>query len=110
MKKKNRILKACDFTRIIKNKNTIKSYCFILNYEDNNDNVPKFGICFVKNIGNAVLRNKLKRRTREIVNHNKNIYQNNKNYIIIIKKAAIDKTYKELEQDLICLFKKERMK
>lgn len=108
MKKKNRILKSTDFTRIIKNGSTIKNSTFIINKEKNNDNVVKFGICFVKNIGNAVERNKLKRRTKAIIDNNKNIYQNNQNYIIIIRKAAISKTYQELEKDLVSLFNKEK--
>ncbi len=108
VKKRNRNLKSADFTRIIQKRNSVVNKTFILNSEKNTDNVVKFGICFVKNIGNAVTRNKLKRRTKEIIDHNKNIYQNNRNYIIIIKKAALEKTYQELEKDLIALFNKEK--
>lgn len=104
MKKVNIIKESKDFNRIIAKRNGKTSKYFIINIEDNNLNTTKFGITFVKKIGNAVTRNKLKRRTKAILDTNKNIYQNNKNYIIIIKKAAVDETYKKLEEDLINLF------
>lgn len=110
MKKREIIQKSKDFTRIINKKNGIINSSFIINTEKNEDNKTLFGITFVHNIGNAVLRNKLKRRTKMIVDKNKNIYQKGLNYIIIIKKGAITKTYQELEKDLINLFLKQKEK
>ena len=79
---------------------------FIINKETNSENIPKFGITFTKHIGNAVTRNKLKRRIKSIIDNNKQIYQNNQSYIIIAKKQTLDLTYHELEKELIYLFKK----
>ena len=59
---------------------------------------------------NAVNRNKLKRQIKSIIDNNKNIYENNKNYIIIIRKDALNKSYKELEDNLISLFNKLKEK
>ena len=106
MKKINIIKKSDEFSSIIKKKNGVSNKYFILNIENNDSNIPKFGITFVKHIGNAVTRNKLKRRTKSIIDNNKNIYQDNKKYIIIIKKDAVDITYQEMEKQLISIFKK----
>lgn len=106
MKKVNIIKKSDEFSSIIKKRNGVSNKYFILNIENNDSNIPKFGITFVKHIGNAVTRNKLKRRTKSIIDNNKNIYQDNKKYIIIIKKDAVDITYKEMEKQLISIFKK----
>ena len=106
MKKINIIKKSDEFSSIIKKRNGVSNKYFILNIENNDSNIPKFGITFVKNIGNAVTRNKLKRRTKSIIDNNKNIYQDNKKYIIIIKKEAVDITYQEMEKQLISIFKK----
>lgn len=106
MKKKNIVQKSQDFNRIIKKHQGKASKYFIINKENNNENIPKFGITFTKHIGNAVTRNKLKRRIKSIIDSNKNIYQNNQNYIIIAKKQTLDLTYQELEKELIYLFKK----
>ncbi len=106
MKKINIIKKSDEFSSIIKKRNGVSNKYFILNIENNDSNITKFGITFVKHIGNAVTRNKLKRRTKSIIDNNKNIYQDNKKYIIIIKKDAVDITYQEMEKQLISIFKK----
>lgn len=110
MKKKNIVKNKEDFTRIINKKNSYVNKYFIINEEVNNDLMPKFGITFIKNMCNAVNRNKLKRQIKSIIDNNKNIYENNKNYIIIIRKDALNKSYKELEDNLISLFNKLKEK
>lgn len=108
VKKQNIIKKSNDFNRIITKRNGKANKYFIINKEKNNDNISKFGITFVKKFGNAVTRNKMKRRIKSIIDNNKKIYQNNQNYIIIIRKEAINLPYKELSQQLINLFTKLR--
>ena len=103
MKKKNIVKNKEDFTRIINKKNGYVNKYFIINEEVNNDLIPKFGITFIKNMCNAVNRNKLKRQIKSIID-------NNKNYIIIIRKDALNKSYKELEDNLISLFNKLKEK
>lgn len=110
MKKINIIKESRDFTRIIKKRNGISNKLFIINKEFNNTTIPKFGITFTKNIGNTVTRNSLKRKVKSIIDNNKNIYQNNQNYIIIIKKEATSKNYQELEISLLDLFHKIKEK
>lgn len=104
MKKKNIIKDAKDFNRIIKKRNGVVNKYFIVNSEDNLTNDVKFGITFTKNIGNAVTRNKLKRRVKAIIDNNKNIYDFHKNYIIIIRKDSLFIKYADLERELISLF------
>ena len=72
MKKINIIKKSDEFSSIIKKRNGVANKYFILNIENNDSNIPKFGITFVKHIGKAVTRNKLKRRTKSIIDNNKN--------------------------------------
>lgn len=110
MKKKNIVKKKQDFDRIIRKKEGKATKYFIINSEDNNENITKFGITFVKKIGNAVTRNKLKRRIKSIIDNNKEIYEQNKNYIIIAKKETINLSYQELEKELILTFNNLRRK
>ena len=104
MKKINIVKKSKDFDRIIKKKQGKSNNYFIINKEENKDNIPKFGITFTKNIGNAVTRNKLKRRIKNIIDNNNQIYNNNNTYIIIAKKEILNLTYKEMEKELINVF------
>lgn len=106
MKKQNIVKNSKDFNRIIKKRQGKSNNYFIINKELNKENISKFGITFTKNIGNAVTRNKLKRRIKSIIDNNKEIYNNNQNYIIIAKKSTLDLTYKQLEQELVNLFQK----
>ena len=106
MKKINIVRKKEDFDRIIKKRNGIATKYFIINTEPNNSNIPKFGITFVKKIGNAVTRNKIKRRIKSIIDNNINIYDKDKNYIIIARKETVDLNYSDLEKQLISIFNK----
>lgn len=106
MKKINIVRKKEDFDRIIRKKNGTATKYFIINTEQNNENIPKFGITFVKKIGNAVTRNKLKRRIKSIIDNNINIYDKDKNYIIIARKETINLNYSDLEKQLIFIFNK----
>ena len=110
MKKRNIVKKNKEFDRIIKKRQGISNQYFVINTDKNNDSIPKFGITFVKGIGNAIIRNKLKRQTKAIIDNNKNSYQSCLNYIIIIRKEAVNVSYQELENKLVSLFLKIKEK
>ena len=105
MKKQNIVKKSEDFNKIIKKRQGKASKYFIINQEKNTD-ITKFGITFTKHIGNAVIRNKLKRRIKNIIDTNPKMYNKQTTYIIIAKKTTLDLTYQELERELIYLFNK----
>ena len=70
---------------------------------DNNLNKYRFGICVSKKTGNAVVRNKLKRRVKDIIDKSALQFLN-KDYIIVLKKSAKDAEYLELKGEIIKLF------
>lgn len=108
MKKQNIVKKSADYNRIIKKRQGISNKYFIINKEKNTENIAKFGITFTKNIGNAVTRNKLKRRIKAIIDTNKTLYQSNETYIIIAKKNALELNYSQMEKELINLMIKAK--
>ena len=108
MKKEKIVKRKKDFDRIINQKKGKATKYFIINCEENNENKTKFGITFVKNIGNAVTRNKIKRRIKSIIDNNDDIYIKGKNYIIIIRKEAIKLSFQELQNELSLAFNKIR--
>ncbi len=97
MKKKFIIKKHDDFTRIIRTGKYIKTNYFILYNKVNDENNYRFGISVSKKVGNAVLRNKIKRHMRMIINDYKNNYQKNMDYIIIIRCNYVEATYSEIK-------------
>lgn len=93
MKKKDRVKSNVEFNSIIQKGTKIKGKYFTIFYIDSDKNKPRFGIAAPKKIGNAVIRNKMKRQVRQIVDETKLLFKNNKNYIIIIRDACLNAEY-----------------
>ena len=89
-----------DFEKIIKEGKLRKNRSFLVYSLDNNLTYNKYGISVSKKLGNAVFRNKYKRKIRSIIDNLKKDYNIGKNYIIITRKGALDKNYQELNNDL----------
>jgi len=95
MKKINILKESKDFDRIIKNNKAFKYKDYIIYIEYTNDSIYHFGLSVGKKIGNAVMRNKIKRRLKDIID--KNNYKNGFNCIIIVGRGIIDRSYDEMK-------------
>ena len=104
MKKKEIIKKSEDFTKIINNSKKIRNKYYSIFYIPNN--ITLFGISIPKKTGTAVVRNKIKRQIKNIIDNNKIHIQKNYNYVIIIRKEILELSYLEKEKELITLFKR----
>ena len=105
MKKKEIVKKTWEFDDIIKNGKCIKNRYFIIHTKDNDSLYSRYGISVSKKIGNAVTRNYYKRKIRSIIDNYKKQYNNKTDYIIILRKAALDLSHEQLQQEffnLIC--------
>ena len=91
------------FDRIIKNGRYRKNNSYVIYYEENNLPYDRFGISVGKKIGNAVNRNKYKRKLRAIIDNYKKLYINNQDYIIILRRSAKEKDYQELNNEFLAL-------
>ena len=103
MKKINIIKKNVDFARIIREKKSYKTSPYIIYIERTNEIRYHFGISVSKKIGNAVVRNKLKRQIKNIID--KKCYENSFNCIIILRKGILTKSFSEMSEDLYSVFK-----
>ena len=103
MKKINILKNNRDFNRIIDTYKANKYKDFVIYIERTNDELYHFGISVGKKIGNAVTRNKYKRRIRSIID--KKNYQKGINCIIILRKSILDRDYIEIENSLLKAFK-----
>ena len=104
MRKNYRIRKSQEFSEIIKNKHFYSSSVMTIYVREKKEDVCRIGISVKKKIGNAVVRNKLKRQLRSIIS--KNDYQNNFNCIIILGKGILAKNYQQMDNNLQDAFKK----
>lgn len=101
MKKYEIVKEKKEFDKIINTGKYKKNNFFVIYNKENKNAFPKFGIAVGKKVGNAVIRNKLKRQVRMILTNNKNLFQNDKDYIIIVKRNSLFISYQEMEQKLI---------
>ena len=104
MKKINSLKKNKDFQRIIKNNKPFKYKGFIVYVENLDQENYHFGISVSKKIGNAVVRNKIKRQIRDIISRNN--YEKNVNCIIIVRKSYLEEEFITNSNDLSYIFKK----
>ena len=105
MKKRNIIKSSLEYTEIIKKCHYIKNQNFVIYYRQNSEK-NRYGISVPTKIGKANIRNKIKRRIKNIIDMNEISIQKTYDYVIIIKKSLLNLTYKEIETSLLDLFKK----
>ena len=103
MRKLYNVKNQRDFDRIIKEGRYRKNSSYVIYYEKNNLPYDRFGISVGKKIGNAVNRNKYKRKLRAIIDNYKKLYVNSQDYIILLRGIAKEKEYKELENEFLQL-------
>ena len=105
MKKKNIIQSKLEYTKIIKNCKYKKNNYFVIYYCKTTKN-NRYGISVPKKIGKAYLRNKIKRRLKNIIDHNEFDIQKPYDYVIIIRKRLIELNYQEMEKSFMSLITK----
>ena len=104
MKKIDIIKSSDEFTEIINTGKSRKNKYYSIYYRSNNEK-NRFGITIPKKLGIAVLRNKTKRRVKNIIDKNKKSIQNGYDYVIIVKKGILELTYIDMEKELLNLIK-----
>ena len=101
-----------EFKRLLKKKKISNKYVTIFfGYLDNKDN-KKLNISFVtkKKLGNAVKRNKIKRRLKNIMNDaiKKIPIKLNYSYLVIAKPTMLNNEFKKIKETLFQEFEKIR--
>lgn len=103
MNKEHTVKDNREFNEIIKKSKYVKNDSYVIYYRENNCDLYRFGISASKRLGNAVKRNKYKRQMRYIINKYKNYYQNDYDYIIIMRNGFIEIDFVEKEKNFIHL-------
>ncbi len=105
--KERRLLKRAEFTLCYDKGTKVHSKNFLVFIqEDMNNSFPRIGFAVTKKIGNAVVRNRVKRLLREFCRLNQKLFPQNANIVITPKKhlhvATLD--YAKVEKELSSLF------
>ncbi|PKK95720.1 MAG: ribonuclease P protein component [Tenericutes bacterium HGW-Tenericutes-4] len=106
LEKKNRLLKRKEFSYVFHRGKRFSTKLVVLNYTPTK--LPQFRVGFSvsKKIGKAVIRNKVKRRMREIVRSLKNQINDQYNYVFVARAGIEVASYDEIKQSIVyCLEK-----
>ena len=106
MKKSQVVKSKIEFNNTIQKGMRNQNKYFVLCYVKKEELSPKFGLAVGTKLGNAVLRNKIKRQLRNIIDNNYKLFKKYHNYIIICKKEVLSLSFKEMEQELKFLLEK----
>ena len=102
--KKRDVVKSNElFNEIIQKGKRISNKYFVICMMKKDIKMNNYGIAVGTKVGNAVIRNKIKRQMRNIIDNNIELFPNYQNYIIICKKDVLDISFNEMEKELVTL-------
>lgn len=104
MKKKNRIRKNTDFKKIIAKRNIKKNNEFIIYSDPNKLGYTRFGYSVSSKIGNAIIRNKIKRQIRNMSHILMNL-DRNIDIVVIVREGYKKNSYQQNLESLKGLLK-----
>ena len=106
LQKIDKITKRSDYLRASKSK-YFRSNSFIIQFYNRADDLgPRYGVTATKKIGNAIKRNKAKRRIRNLVKDLLPKYgKNGYDYVFIAKENLINEDWKVLKEESTSVLK-----
>ena len=105
MKKEYRVKKNEDFSRIIKEKQSLANRSFIIYYLKNNSGHARIGISVSKKLGKAIVRNKVKRQVRMMIQQIID-FNDSYDYIVIVRNKYLDLDFNSNLNELKYLYRK----
>ncbi len=107
MKKKYRVKKQKDFQAIFHHRSSAANRQFVI-YQLTKKEQTYFrvGLSVSKKLGNAVVRNKIKRYMRQVMLEEREHIQTKKDYVIIARVPCVELKYVEFKKCLLHVLKK----
>ncbi|WNQ11504.1 ribonuclease P protein component [Paenibacillus aurantius] len=110
MHKENRLAKKEDFQKVYRYGKSMANRQFVLYYMARPQiEAFRLGVSVSKKLGNAVVRNRLRRMMKEIIRLNKDRIPSGFDFILIARKPAADIDYSEMEKNVLHVLKKATM-
>lgn len=100
------LTKNSQFREVYGKGRSIPDRLLVIYYMPNNLACSRFGFCVGKKVGNAVIRNRIKRVLREICRLNIVGFKNGYDCVIIARPRIINEDYESIKKSLMRLIKK----
>ena len=104
LSKRYRLKERSDFRRIYQRGKSLACPYFVMYYRPSKCDVPRLGFSASKIIGNAVERNRQRRRLSELCRCNFDLFSKNRDYIFIVRNGMKYAGYLRLEEELKKMF------
>lgn len=112
--KANRLLKRRDFKRLYRSSRSVANGSFVIRYRIRPRHeplaAPRLGVTVSRRVGNAVVRNRLKRMVREFFRCHREMLPEVIDLNVIARKGASGQAYHLLTASLETLFKKIKVR
>lgn len=107
MQKRLRLRKKEDFAKVFKHGKAAANHQFVV-YVRHSPAAEKFrfGVSASKKIGNAVVRNRMRRRIKEIVRQMEPIVKPRVDIVCIVRKPAVELDHAALKKSIAHVFKR----
>ncbi len=107
MQRRLRLRKKDDFARVFKQGKAAANHQLVIYFRRSPETETfRFGVSVSKKIGNAVVRNRLRRMIKEIMRLHAEQVDGSCDLIVIVRKAAVEMAYAELDKSLMHVLKK----
>ena len=100
MKIINRIKANDDFATTIKKGKTQRDQSYVIHYNTNSLNYTRIGISVSSKLGNAVVRNHIKRQVRSMCDELIDYSNHSLDIVIVIKQSFLEKSYDDNKASL----------
>lgn len=91
-----RLRQRRDFGRVYRRGKSVACPGFVLYKKQGNGRLTRFGFSVSKKVGNAVVRNRIKRRFRAVVQERLSLFAAGCDYIFVLRSAALGYSHTEL--------------
>lgn len=108
MRKELRVRKSQEFSEIIKNRDYVSSNVMTLYVKEKKEDKNRVGISVGKKVGNAVIRNKVKRQLRMMIQETYT-FEENFDTIILVRDQFAKESYESNKKVLEKLLKKVKI-
>src|SRR5438874_5430557 len=105
-KRRSRLLRSADFDRTLRSGRRAASEYAAVFVSDNEVGRPRVGLAVSRKLGNAVARNRVKRRLRELVRPLLTRAEGGRDVVIVARARAVDAEFTRLRQEMEMLWAK----
>ncbi len=95
MKVANRVKANTDFKKVVHNGRFLKCSSFIVHFLENDFAYSRVGISASTKLGNAVIRNRIRRQIRSMCDTLIDYNKRNIDFVIIVKNDYLNKTFEQ---------------